>query len=350
MNQPGAGAGAWKWRLRCAAARAATPAQRLRAASRGGGPRGADLPRLRRAHGRAREHRDEILDVNRRYHDVAAAEYDAKWGVDFGAVGRAQVLGKVEKLLGRAPGPFARSLEIGAGTGYFTLNLLQAGVSRRRSAPTSRPGCSTRCARNAERLGLDVETVACDAAALPFEDASFDLVLGHAVLHHLPELDARVRGVRARAAARRDAAVRGRAVAPRRPASPPCPKRAGARGRAAVAAAGRRAARARRERTAGARRRRTTTRSSRSSTCTPSRRATSSATRRAPASPPCGCAARSCWPTGSAGSTARVEATARARRHPARLVPVRLPRLHRAAEGRPRGARAAPAARRASTT
>jgi SAM-dependent methyltransferase len=42
---------------------------------------------------------------------------------------------------------------------------------------------------NAERLGLDVETVATDAAALPFEDAGFDLVLGHAVLHHLPELE-----------------------------------------------------------------------------------------------------------------------------------------------------------------
>jgi SAM-dependent methyltransferase len=41
---------------------------------------------------------------------------------------------------------------------------------------------------NAARLGLEVETVACDAAALPFGEASFDLVLGHAVLHHLPDL------------------------------------------------------------------------------------------------------------------------------------------------------------------
>ena len=71
---------------------------------------------------------EEILDVNRRYHDVAAADYDAKWGVDFGAVGRAQVLGKVCKLLGRPPGHFPRALEIGAGTGYFTLNLMQEGV------------------------------------------------------------------------------------------------------------------------------------------------------------------------------------------------------------------------------
>jgi len=42
---------------------------------------------------------------------------------------------------------------------------------------------------NAERLGLAVETAECDAAALPFGDAEFDLVLGHAVLHHIPDLE-----------------------------------------------------------------------------------------------------------------------------------------------------------------
>ena len=37
-------------------------------------------------------------------------------------------------------------------------------------------------------LILAVETVACEASALPFDDESFDLVFGHAVLHHLPDL------------------------------------------------------------------------------------------------------------------------------------------------------------------
>jgi SAM-dependent methyltransferase len=131
---------------------------------------------------------DEILDVNRRYHDVAAADYDAKWGVDFGEVGRAQVLGKVEKLLGPRPGPFERSLEIGAGTGYFTLNLLQAGVVQSAVCTDVSPGMLATLRGNADRLGLEVETELCDAATLPFDDASFDLVLGHAVLHHLPDL------------------------------------------------------------------------------------------------------------------------------------------------------------------
>jgi ubiquinone/menaquinone biosynthesis C-methylase UbiE len=131
----------------------------------------------------------EILDVNRRYHDVAAEEYDAKWGISFGEMGRAQVLGKLAKLLGERPGPFARSLEIGAGTGYFSLNLLQSGVVAEAVCTDLSPGMLGTLEDNARKLGLDVETVACDAAELPFEDGSFDLVLGHAVLHHLPSLE-----------------------------------------------------------------------------------------------------------------------------------------------------------------
>jgi len=130
----------------------------------------------------------EILDVNRRYHDVAAGDYDAKWGIDFGEVGAAQVLGKLAKLLGRRPGPFARSLEIGAGTGYFSLNLLRAGVVGEATCTDISPGMLRTLEANAHRLGLEVQTAACDAAELPFEDASFDLILGHAVLHHLPDL------------------------------------------------------------------------------------------------------------------------------------------------------------------
>jgi ubiquinone/menaquinone biosynthesis C-methylase UbiE len=131
----------------------------------------------------------EILDVNRRYHDVAAGTYDAKWGISFGDVGHRQVLGKLAKLLGPRPGPFGRSLEIGAGTGYFSLNLLQTGVVREATCTDISPGMLATLEENARTLGLDVETAVADAAELPFEDGAFDLVLGHAVLHHLPDLD-----------------------------------------------------------------------------------------------------------------------------------------------------------------
>ena len=136
---------------------------------------------------------EQIRDVNTRYHDVAAAEYDAKWGIDFGDIGRSQVLGKVRKLLGRHPGPFEHSLEIGSGTGYFTLNLMQEGVIERATCSDISPGMLETLAGNAERLGLDVTTAPADAEGLPFADESFDLVLGHAVLHHIPNLQAAFR-------------------------------------------------------------------------------------------------------------------------------------------------------------
>ena len=132
---------------------------------------------------------EAIRDVNTRYHDAAADEYDSKWGIDFGGIGSAQVLGKLSKLLGPQPGPFGRSLEIGAGTGYFSLNLLRSGVVGAATCTDISPGMIEILEANARRLGLEVETAACDAAKLPFEDESFDLVLGHAVLHHLPALE-----------------------------------------------------------------------------------------------------------------------------------------------------------------
>jgi ubiquinone/menaquinone biosynthesis C-methylase UbiE len=133
---------------------------------------------------------DQIRDVNTRYHDVAASTYDSKWGIDFGEVGQAQVVGKLRKVLGRAlEGGFERSLEVGAGTGYFSLNLLRAGIVREATCTDISPGMVRTLRANAERLGLQVRTARADAGSLPFADQSFDLVLGHAVLHHLPDLE-----------------------------------------------------------------------------------------------------------------------------------------------------------------
>ncbi len=133
---------------------------------------------------------EEIRDVNTRYHDVAASHYDTKWGIDFGDLGLEQVTAKVRKALGgSAPERFNRALEIGAGTGYFTLNLLRAGMIGEATCSDISPGMLAALQANAQRLGLKVKTETADAERLPFEDASFDLVFGHAVLHHIPDLD-----------------------------------------------------------------------------------------------------------------------------------------------------------------
>ena len=132
---------------------------------------------------------EQIRDANTRYHDVAAVHYDSKWGIDFGEMGREQVIAKVRKALGDEPPRFGRSLEIGSGTGYFTLNLMQAGVIGEATCSDISPGMLDTLAENAARLDLEVETSFADAEQLPFADGSFDLVLGHAVLHHIPDLE-----------------------------------------------------------------------------------------------------------------------------------------------------------------
>ena len=134
---------------------------------------------------------EHIKDVNTRYHDAAAEEYDAKWGIDFGETGQEQVRLKLEKALGGLGGRrYGDALEIGSGTGYFSLNLVQLGVIERLTATDISPGMLQRLSSTAAALGLDdVATVTTEAERLPFDDESFDLVFGHAVLHHIPDLN-----------------------------------------------------------------------------------------------------------------------------------------------------------------
>jgi ubiquinone/menaquinone biosynthesis C-methylase UbiE len=132
---------------------------------------------------------EKIKDVNTRYHDAAASDYDAKWGIDLGSVGQRQVRAKLRKALGGEADGFGAGLEIGAGTGYFTLNLLQLGVLREATATDISPGMLAALDDSATQLDLEVRTVRCEAEELPFANESFDLVFGHAVLHHVPDLD-----------------------------------------------------------------------------------------------------------------------------------------------------------------
>ena len=134
---------------------------------------------------------EQIRDANTRYHDVAATTYDAKWGIDFGEIGQSQVLGKVRKLLAaEVDAGFASALEVGAGTGYFSLNLMRSGAIAELTCTDISSGMVDALNANAERLGLDnVRAIRAEGESLPFPDNSFDIVLGHAVLHHLPDLD-----------------------------------------------------------------------------------------------------------------------------------------------------------------
>jgi ubiquinone/menaquinone biosynthesis C-methylase UbiE len=131
---------------------------------------------------------EQIREANARYHDVASESYDAKWGIDFGEVGHDQVFSKLRKAIGNQPLAYRRALEIGSGTGYFTLNMVRGGLIEQATCTDISAGMLATLSQNAGQLGVSVRTVQADAENLPLEDASFDLVFGHAVLHHIPDL------------------------------------------------------------------------------------------------------------------------------------------------------------------
>lgn len=49
--------------------------------------------------------------------------------------------------------------------------------------------------RNGQNLGLDIDGKVADAEGIPYEDNTFDLVVGHAVLHHIPDVELSLREV-----------------------------------------------------------------------------------------------------------------------------------------------------------
>ncbi|MGI8954490.1 MAG: SAM-dependent methyltransferase, partial [Nocardioidaceae bacterium] len=62
------------------------------------------------------------------YHDWEAQTYDDKWSISFDDRCTAYARDRFVAVAGQDDWPCARCLEIGAGTGFFSLNLRLAGV------------------------------------------------------------------------------------------------------------------------------------------------------------------------------------------------------------------------------
>jgi ubiquinone/menaquinone biosynthesis C-methylase UbiE len=129
------------------------------------------------------------------YHDWEAATYDEKWSISYDERCIDYARDRFEHVAGRDGWPFATALELGCGTGFFLLNLKQAGVLDEGHVTDLSPGMVEVAVRNASGLGFEVEGRVADAESIPYDDETFDLVVGHAVLHHIPDLDRAMREV-----------------------------------------------------------------------------------------------------------------------------------------------------------
>ncbi len=129
------------------------------------------------------------------YHDWEADTYDEKWSISYDERCIDYATGRFRAVAGDADWPYQHAMELGSGTGFFLLNLMQGGVIKKGSVTDLSPGMVQVALRNAANLGLDVDGRVADAERIPYDDESFDLVVGHAVLHHIPDVPAAFREV-----------------------------------------------------------------------------------------------------------------------------------------------------------
>ncbi|MEV6611271.1 class I SAM-dependent methyltransferase [Kutzneria sp. NPDC051319] len=133
---------------------------------------------------------DDPKLANVLYHDWEAGTYDEKWSISYDERCIEYATGRFRAVAGDRGWPYGRALELGSGTGFFLLNLMQGGVAQKGSVTDLSPGMVQVALRNAENLGLDVDGRVADAERIPYDDNTFDLVVGHAVLHHIPDVQA----------------------------------------------------------------------------------------------------------------------------------------------------------------
>ncbi len=129
------------------------------------------------------------------YHDWEAGTYDDKWSISFDDRCINYAVERFAHVAARDGWPYGQALELGCGTGFFMINLVLGGVIGSGHV-TDLSGKMVEVAlRNAESAGVELEGRAADAESIPYPDNSIDLVVGHAVLHHIPDLEAAMREV-----------------------------------------------------------------------------------------------------------------------------------------------------------
>jgi ubiquinone/menaquinone biosynthesis C-methylase UbiE len=121
------------------------------------------------------------------YHDWESRTYEEKFSISYDQRCIDYARDRFRKVVPEGAG-FGHVLEVGAGTGFFVINLALAGCldGADLSATDISQGMLDVCERNGADHGLEIATRQGDAESLPYDDDAFDLIIGHAFIHHLP--------------------------------------------------------------------------------------------------------------------------------------------------------------------
>ncbi|MBN1288712.1 MAG: class I SAM-dependent methyltransferase [Actinobacteria bacterium] len=131
----------------------------------------------------------DLRKANRLFHDYESAVYDDKWGIIYDKDSSVRVTGKFEKALGFPFPHVERMLDVGCGTGYASLNIcMRDGLVEELHACDISDGMVDVFLENASSLGIRAKAKRSEMEQLDYPDNYFDIVLGHAVLHHVPDL------------------------------------------------------------------------------------------------------------------------------------------------------------------
>ena len=133
--------------------------------------------------------------ANIEYHDWEAATYDEKWHISYDDRCIDYARDRYRHVAGDHNWGVDTALELGSGTGFFLLNLMQAGAAKRGVVTDISAGMVGVAMRNGRNLDLDITGTVADAEFLPIASDSVDLVVGHAVLHHIPDIETAMREV-----------------------------------------------------------------------------------------------------------------------------------------------------------
>ena len=159
-----------------------------------------ESPRRAPADAATREQVEAALDdpklANVLYHDWEAATYDEKWSISYD-----------ERCIDYARDRFAhvrgqRRLALRHGARARLRHRLlpaQPDAGRRaRRGPRDRPVARHGQGRGAQRRGARLRASRAGSptpSRIPYDDDTFDLVVGHAVLHHIPDVELAMREV-----------------------------------------------------------------------------------------------------------------------------------------------------------